>query len=47
MYKILIVEDDLPMAQAIQKEMKMWGNEAEYVRDFQGFPECADNVYGI
>ena len=35
MYKILIVEDDLPMAQAIQKEMKMCGNEAEYVRDFQ------------
>ena len=35
MYKILIVEDDLPMAQAIQKEMKMWGNEAEYVQDFQ------------
>ena len=25
MYKILIVEDDLAMAQAIQKEMKMWG----------------------
>ena len=23
MYKILIVEDDLPMAQAIQKEMRM------------------------
>ena len=35
MYKILIVEDDLPMAQTIQKEMKMWGNEAEYVQDFQ------------
>ena len=35
MYKILIVEDDLAMAQAIQKEMKMWGNEAEYVQDFQ------------
>ena len=35
MYKILIVEDDLPMAQAIQKEMEMWGNEAEYVQDFQ------------
>lgn len=35
MYKILIVEDDLPMAQAIQKEMKVWGNEAEYVQDFQ------------
>ena len=35
MYKILIVEDDLPMAQAIQKEMTMWGNEAYYVQDFQ------------
>ena len=35
MYKILIVEDDLPMAQAIQKEMGMWGNEADYVQDFQ------------
>ena len=35
MYKILIVEDDLPMAQAIQKEMEMWGNEARYVKDFQ------------
>ena len=35
MYKIPIVEDDLPMAQAIQKEMSMWGNEAQYVQDFQ------------
>lgn len=35
MYKILIIEDDLPMAQAIKKEMTMWGNEAEYVQDFQ------------
>ena len=35
MYKILIIEDDLPMAQAIQKEMKMWGNEAQYVQDFR------------
>lgn len=35
MYKILIIEDDLPMAQAIQKEMKMWGNEAQYVQGFQ------------
>ena len=31
MYKILIIEDDLTMAQAIQKEMKMWGNDAQYV----------------
>lgn len=35
MYKILIVEDDLLMAQAIQQEMKMWGHEAEYVQDFR------------
>ena len=34
MYKILIIEDDLTMAQAIQKEMTAWGNEAEYVQDF-------------
>lgn len=35
MYKILIVEDDMAMARAIQKEMTVWGNEAEYVEDFQ------------
>ena len=35
MYKILIVEDDLLMAQAIQQEMTMWGHEAEYVKDFR------------
>ena len=35
MYKILIIEDDLTMAQAIQKEMKMWGNDAQYVQDFK------------
>ena len=35
MYKILIIEDDLTMAQAIQKEMKMCGNDAQYVQDFK------------
>lgn len=35
MYRILIVEDDLAMAGAIQKEITAWGNAAEYVRDFQ------------
>lgn len=35
MYKILIIEDDLAMAQAIQREMTAWGNEAEYLEDFQ------------
>ncbi|MCU6747287.1 response regulator transcription factor [Faecalicatena acetigenes] len=35
MYKILIIEDDLAMAQAVQKEMQVWGNEAVYVEEFQ------------
>ena len=35
MYKILIIEDDMTMAQAIEKEMKAWGNDARYVEDFQ------------
>ena len=39
MYKILIIEDDLTMAQAIQKEMKMWGNDAQYVQDFKNVLE--------
>ena len=43
MYKILIVEDDLPMAQAIQKEMKMWGNEAECA----GLPARCRGVYRV
>lgn len=38
MYRILIIEDDLAMAQAIQREMTVWGNEAEYVEDFQNVP---------
>ena len=39
MSKILIIEDDLTMAQAIQKEMKMWGNDAQYVQDFKNVLE--------
>ena len=35
MYKILIIEDDMAMAQAIEKEMKAWGNDARYVTGFQ------------
>lgn len=35
MYRILIIEDDLAMAQAMQKEMQVWGNEAVYVEEFQ------------
>lgn len=39
MYKILIIEDDLTMAQATKKRMKMWGNDAQYVQDFKNVLE--------
>lgn len=35
MYRIMIIEDDLPMANAMKKQMESWGNEAMCVRDFQ------------
>lgn len=35
MYRILIVEDDFSMACAMKKQIESWGNEVEYVRDFQ------------
>lgn len=35
MYKILIVEDDTVIANAIKKHIKTWGYEAEYVTDFK------------
>ena len=35
MYKTMIIEDDLVMAEAIAKEMNAWGNEAIYVKNFQ------------
>lgn len=34
MYKILIVEDDLTLAQAVKKQLQLWGNEVEYIEDF-------------
>lgn len=47
MYKILIIEDDLTMAQAIQKEMKMWGNDAQYVQDFKTYLKLLRNLTRI
>ena len=44
MYKILIIEDDLTMAQAIQKEMKMWGNDAQYVQDYGHYSAILQRV---
>ncbi len=35
MYKILIVEDDRVIAQAIQKQINTWGYEAAAVQDFR------------
>ena len=34
MYKILIIEDDLPMAKAMKKHLESWGNTVDYIRDF-------------
>lgn len=34
MYRIMIIEDDLPMANAMKKQMEAWGNEVRCVRDF-------------
>jgi len=35
MYRIMIVEDDLSMANAMKKQIEAWGNEVYCVRDFQ------------
>lgn len=35
MYKILMVEDDFSLANAMKKQIESWGNEVSCVRDFQ------------
>ncbi len=35
MYKILIVEDDQAMAEAMEKQIESWGHQVSRVRDFQ------------
>ena len=35
MYKIMIIEDDPAMAEAIQKQIESWGNTVMCVKDFQ------------
>ena len=35
MYKILIIEDDLPMAKAMKKHLESWGNTVDYIGDFR------------
>ena len=35
MYKILILEDDYSLANAMKKQIETWGNEVRLVADFQ------------
>lgn len=35
MYRILIIEDDFSMAEAMKKQIESWGNEVKLVEDFQ------------
>lgn len=35
MYRILLVEDDFALAEAMKKQIEMWGNEVCLVEDFQ------------
>lgn len=35
MYRILLVEDDFALAEAMKKQIEMWGNEVRLVENFQ------------
>jgi len=35
LHRILIVEDDMTMAELMKNQIEAWGNEVRYVRDFQ------------
>ncbi len=35
MYKIMVIEDDIEMADAMKKQIETWGNEVTCVKDFQ------------
>lgn len=35
MHRILIVEDDMTIAELMKNQIEAWGNEVRYVRDFQ------------
>lgn len=43
MYKILIIEDDVSMAEAMKKQIESWGHEVRLVQDFHNvLTECAE-----
>lgn len=35
MYRILVIEDDCSMAQAMKKQIESWGNQVKLIEDFQ------------
>ena len=35
MYRILVIEDDFSMAEAMKRQIESWGNEVLLVSDFQ------------
>lgn len=35
MYRILVIEDDFSMAEAMKRQMELWGNEVLLISDFQ------------
>jgi len=39
MYRILLVEDDFSLAEAMKKQLSLYGNEVQTVRDFQKVAE--------
>ena len=39
MYRILIVEDDLPIASALAAHLRKWDYESDYVEDFKNVME--------
>lgn len=35
MYRIMIIEDELPLAEAVKRQIEGWGNEVCLIKDFQ------------
>jgi len=44
MYRILLVEDDFTLAEAIKKQLRDWGNEVAAIRDFRKVTEEFDEL---
>ena len=48
MYRIFIVEDDRPLAEAMKKQIESWGNQVFLAEDFQNivgeFTACNPHI---